>query len=160
MDNLELTALNGTDLDSLNAFINAVRAGTFVSFSEHFTKDLPAFFKKCFLKTEQGLKDLSIAYKTLPLAEVKKLWQEILQQRQQELSFLLEPTEVNYDNLNDLEKIKYHLLYMFGDKIGGYPAVASLNVEETLKLHSIFVDLKQKEQAALTQVAANNKENR
>lgn len=153
MDNLdhqiEILPLNGTDLDCLNAIVNAVRSSTFTTFCERFKEDLPMFFKKCFITTENDTKDLSIACKTMDLVSLKQVWLYVFKQRQEELQGLFEEKEVSYNELADLAKIKYQLLYLYGDKIGGYPAVASLNIEETLNIYKFFTEIQTQQNEAI-----------
>lgn len=160
--NLEVLELVGTDMDALNAFINAVRANTFITFNENFSADFSLFFKKCFAVIDNKQKDLSIAYKQLAINEVAELWKEVFEIRKTQLSFLFEnkSIDINIDNLSDLERVQYLLMYKFGDKLGGYQAIASLNPEETIKLWNIFNSITDKEVEAIKKMSQSKRKSK
>lgn len=160
--NLEVLELVGTDMDALNAFVNAVRANTFITFNEHFSADFSLFFKKCFAVIDNKQKDLSIAYKQLAINEVAELWKEVFEIRKTQLSFLFESKslDVTIDTLSDIEQIQYHLMYRYGDKLGGYQAIASLNPEEAIKLLKVFDSLADKEVEAIKKMSQSKRKSK
>jgi hypothetical protein len=138
---IEITPLSGADTKILNATINALRADNFINFSHHFNDDFEDFFGKCVLIENDKKIDLSIAYKKLNMSKLKELFNSVLKTRKQELKEIFEEKELSFNELSELDKRRYFLLYAYGEKIGGYNAIATMSITELLKVEKFFGDI-------------------
>lgn len=152
--------LTGNDTATFNATINALRAGSFINFVAHYEQELDNFFKGVIYEDLANKKkfDLSIGYGKLPIQTIAKCFEDVLKQREVELKPLFSNQTVEFAELDNSEKIRYILLYQYGDKIGGYPALAGMSMEEALKLHHYFNVLATEKDNALKQAMEKNNE--
>lgn len=139
---ITIDVLTGSDSKCFNAIVNSIRAGNFINFNQHFSSEMGDFFTKSYIEENGKKVDLSVAYEHLPMDKLKKIWNEVYELRSNEFNKIFDDKEFNFEELNKIDKIRYTLLYVFGDKLGGYPAIASLNLGELLKLNKFFFDFK------------------
>ncbi|MCL2567329.1 MAG: hypothetical protein FWE18_04470 [Alphaproteobacteria bacterium] len=53
---------------------------------------------------------------------------------------LFQEKAIKFEELNSIDKMRYSLIYNYGDKLGGYLGVASLSLFELIKINKFFVD--------------------
>lgn len=148
-----LKPLMGNDTATFNATINALRAGSFINFSAHFEAELSAFFTGAEYEDCVNSKkfNLAIGYSKLAVGIVATCFNEVLKQRELELAPLLQEKEVAFNELSGTERLRYLLLYQYGDKIGGYPALAGMSIAEVIKLYHYFDELNKEKNKSLKQ---------
>ncbi|MGV3278035.1 hypothetical protein ACFX5K_00100 [Rickettsiales bacterium LUAb2] len=138
---LHISDLKGSDTKGFNATVNALRAGSFINFTHHFEAELASFFTKCILEENNKKLDLSIAYKNLDIVKLKFIFDKVLAARKSQLEDIFTATKLEFKNLDVLDQKRYLLLYLYGDKLGGYQAISSMNIEELLKIDNYFNEI-------------------
>lgn len=148
-----LKTLTGNDTATFNATINALRAGNFINFSAHFETELADFFAGAEYEDSVNNKkfNLAIGYPKLAIGVVATCFNEVLERRKIELEPLLQEKEVAFDELSGTERLRYLLLFQYGDKVGGYPALAGMSIAEVIKLYHYFDELSKKKDNTLKQ---------
>ncbi len=152
---IETMQLKAIHSKCFNATINAFRSKTLVNFLNHFESDLSAFFEQSSItymlegkETEQKSL-LHIAYSNLLMKDLDAVFLEVLKQREIELSYLFVKNDISLDTLSDIEHNFYGLLYKYGDKLGGYLGISSLNIQELNNIITIFSEIEKKEKDKL-----------
>ena len=133
-----------------NATINAFRSATLINFLNHFEIELSNYFDNCTItyqndKNESKAMILKAGYGRLSMEQCNYVFLEILKQRQIELAYLFnKDNELSLSELTAVEHNFYHLLYNYGDKLGGYIGISSLNMQEMANIVKIFQQIEQK----------------
>ncbi len=165
---LEYQPITANNIATFNAYVNAVRCDGFSKFANYYASEFPALFKNITIfeseqsssqessqennasifkedksKQEKG-KDLSISYSSLLIPQLRTVYEQVVKHREQEFAGVFVEKEIEFAKLSELEKIKYSLLFNYGDKLGGYIAIASLDIQELLNIYKYFLELEEK----------------
>lgn len=145
---ITIDKLTGADARGFNAIVNSMRAGSFINFNQYFNDQYQDFFTKSYIEEAGKKVDLSVVYEHLAMDKLKQVWTEVYELRSIEFNSMFDEKEFNYEELNQIDKIRYTLLYVFGEKLGGYQAIASLNLSELLKINKFFFGFSKQENGA------------
>lgn len=153
MASLIVEPLTGANISTVTALKHAYQADDFTAFCEHYSAEAAALFSNIFLESEQGgRQDLSRAYLHLPIAEVSEYFIKVKELRKDEVSWFFTETEYSYDTLDELDKMRYTLLYHYGHQLGGWVGICAMSIAEIIKTWEIFQDITKRS------LAATNKE--
>ncbi|MDR2008642.1 MAG: hypothetical protein LBQ34_06700 [Alphaproteobacteria bacterium] len=142
--------LTGLDTKTFNATINAFRAGRYVAFSANYAEDFQDFFVKSYIEEDGKAKELSFVWEHFSITKLSNIFEEVLKLRKEEFSnSILAEKEVKFEDLDRIEQMKYSLIYKYGDKLGGYLGVASINLDELLRVNKLFNDIEDAQRKAL-----------
>lgn len=145
---LNIQPINGLQTNIFNAAINAFRCGNFINYSHHFENELPVFFQGIEIEIQENSKSksykLEIYFKNILIKDLISIFEDVLKARKEELSFLLKEKEQTFEELDSFSKIRYLLLFKYGEKIGGFNSLITMSVAEVINLFNYFEELDSK----------------
>ncbi len=173
---LEYKPITANNIATFNAYVNAVRCDGFSKFASYYSNELPALFKNVtFFEGEQSSsqksshennasifteeekkqergKELSLTYSSLLIPQLRTVYEQVVKHREQEFAGVFVEKEIEFAELSELDRIKYSLLFNYGDKIGGYIAIASLDIQELITIFKHFVYLQNNKSESMEKI--------
>lgn len=155
--NISIPKMRGDDVLIFNAFCKAVSAVNFVNFVNNYSEFLSDFFDKIeVVELSTGNKHLlKHYYKKIDMAELSAVYSYVLEQRKIELEPFLQNKQQTFTEITDYEKIFYKMLFVYGDKLGGYTGMLALSPFEVVKIADFFRVLEEEKNEHLETLKKN-----
>ena len=155
--NISIPKIKGDDVLIFNAFCKAVAAVNFVNFVNNYSEFLTDFFDKIeVVELKTGNKHLlKHYYKKIDMAELRAVYDYVLEARKTELEPFLQNKQQTFTEITDYEKIFYKMLFVYGDKLGGYTGLIALNPFEVVKIADFFRVLEEEKNEHLETLKKN-----
>jgi len=156
---LKIEKLKGRDHQSFNAFCKAVSAINFINFINNFSELVEDFFDNVKISKGGEVETflLSRYYQKMDMLDLKIVFEKVLDFRKNEFEPLINNSGKGFKELSDYEKTFYKLLFLYGEKIGGYTALALLSPIEVSSIAKYFGELKIEKKEAIDNALKNNK---
>lgn len=140
-----ISKLTAKDAHSFNAYIKAVACNNFLVFIQNYTELFADLFEGITIQKEGDADTylLSKFYTKLTIMDLKKIYEAVLKYRNIEFSAWNFGSSKKYAELTDYEKAFYKMLFLYGDKIGGYTAMATMTPSELVNVLNYFGELEE-----------------
>lgn len=142
---LGISKLTAKDAHAFNSYIKAVACNNFLVFIQNYTELFADLFDGITIQKE-GDGDtylLSKFYTKLSIMDLKKIYEAVLNYRNIEFASWNFGSSKKYEELTDYEKAFYKILFLYGHKIGGYTAMATMTPSELVNILNYFGELEE-----------------
>jgi hypothetical protein len=145
---LKIDKIKGDKMECFNAVVKAYSAVNFINFTSNYSELLPDFFDLVTITDLQEKKEFILKhhYKKMMVAELRWVFDKVLSFRKIELEPFLNKKIGSISEVTDYEQLFYKMLFNYGEKIGGYIALANMNPLEVVKMGAYFGELEEQKQ--------------
>lgn len=136
---LSFKPIMAVDIKVYNAIVHAITCRNFEIYIEAHEDELSVLFKKVIITIDGKDKELANYWRQIEdIPTLRKIYCEVLERRKQDCITNKEVIEKDLKDYDEFQQMVFYLLYFFGEKLGGIPALSMLSPREIIDYYNAF----------------------